>query len=365
MDGDHIKLKNTQQGLQLKIVDFNLDDYWNSHLLIENLRAEILPFLKQKTIEADIPFDPQDLEHQTLFFLSTFNAGSITKKIIQEVVEQQYRIIEQRLTSKAKSEELQYLFRGLKKFYPDLNIHYRLKLKRKNNELIAVGDGRKFEVEFKKITDPQQISLFTDAFHYIHQSRTHGDTFAFYFKGDRYPWAIETTERSIYSRPYKRAALLAHGFHPDKGIELTRFYTLPGAPLNAISAMDGLVKQYYKNTEIQVIFTKTMPAYSKSKATTISGGLCRVLCANELEHVFVRKNIGELECWEHVSRRWIENNHATDLKFSNASFGLLPAVDVYIDINQRAIPSLKELEQSNKAIYFNKQDMRSYDDFVI
>ena len=332
------KLKNIQQNLQICIVDFSLEETWNSHVLIESLRKEIKPLVEQTLAASEIPFDPQDLEHQTLFYLSTFKAGSITKKVLENVVTEQVALIKNRLKKSATTEELQYLFRGLKKFYPDLNADYRLKLKWENETLCAVGDGRYFEVEFRKITDEKNISLFTDTLHYIHQKRAGGDTFALFFKGDRYPWAIETTESSVFSRPYKRTALVAHGFNPDKGIELTRFYSLPGSPLNALSVMDGLVKRYYADTDVQVLFTRTMPAYSKSKATTIAGGLNKVLCVTDLEHSFIRRYIDGVECWEHVSRRRVENNS-------------IPKENI--------LPPLAGLTSENTAIYFSKDTRES------
>jgi hypothetical protein len=354
-----MELSEIQKNLALELIDFDLEKFWNSHLLIELLRTELAPAISELSEKSDIPFDPQDLEHQSLFFLTTFNPGAITRKIISETVEQQYLIIRKRLLSNATEDELQYLFRGLKKFYPDLNIHHRLKLKWENGNLIAVGDGRRFDVEFKKITDEKMIKLFTDTFHYIHQSRIQGDTFALFFKGDRYPWAIETTECSIHSRPYKRKALLAHGFHPDKGIELTRLYTLPGSPLNAISIFDGLVRDFYKHSDIQVLFTKTMPSYSKSKSTTIAGGLNKVLCVNELKHDFVRVQVEGIHCWENVSRRWLENNPSETFINSNDGFGLYPALDVFMALNNRSIPAIPELCKNNKAIYFNRNTMES------
>ena len=86
------KLIQLQSELKLELIDFHLEDYWNSHLLIDSLRKEIEPVIEQKLQSSDIPLDPQDLEHQTLFYLSTYNAGSITKKIIRSAVDQQYRL---------------------------------------------------------------------------------------------------------------------------------------------------------------------------------------------------------------------------------------------------------------------------------
>ena len=87
---EKIKLEDIQQKLRLRIIDFSLGETWNSHFLIESLRKEIRPLVEQTLAVSEIPFDPQDLEHQTLFYLSTFKAGSITRKILENTVPKLY-----------------------------------------------------------------------------------------------------------------------------------------------------------------------------------------------------------------------------------------------------------------------------------
>ena len=347
------ELLNIQQELEIQFIEFDLSKMWNSHWLINSLRQSIAPLIEKKLAESDIPFDPQDLEHQSLFYLTTFDPGAITDHSIENAVTEQYAVIRDRLLKSITSDELNYIFRGLKKFYPDLNSTYRLQLIWKNNRLIAVGEGREFEVEFKKVTEKDEIvALFSETLHYVHQARSEGDIFAFYFKGDRYPWAIETCEEGKLARKYKRDALLAYGIDPNKAIEITRLYTLPGSPLNSISIIDRMVRRHYKQEGIEALFTCTMPSYSKTRATTTSGGIDKVLCIKNLRHYFVQKEIEGREYWIMTTQRWLEKNqYKGEVKQTHESFTLLPKVDVFTTIQRKTtlhpLPQLKE-----KVIFF-------------
>lgn len=342
-----------QKELALTFSDFDLDSTWYSSWVINGLREAIAPLVADTLEHSDIPFDPQDLEHQSLFYLTTFDPASITREIIAESVHQQYAIIRERLQSCASKDDLAYVFRGLKGRYPDLNVCHRLKLQWKSGILLAVGEGKEIEVEFKKVEDPEKVELFTGTLHYIHQSRLRGDVFGFFFKGDDYPWAVETTESSVFSRQYKRDALLAFGFHPDKAIELTRYYTLPGSPMNSISVIDSLVSGYYRQRGIQCLFTRVMPAYAKTKATTVSGGLNKVLCISSLGHTFVRREIDGMVCWETVTKRWLAGNQSEAiLKETHKNFALLPAVDVFMRIGKSTLPPVPEVIKEGRVIQF-------------
>jgi hypothetical protein len=338
-----------QKSLKLKMIKLDLNSMWNSHWLLSSLRKEVRPLVIKKFVESGNTFDPQDLEHQVLFYLTTISPGLIKKSDIEEAVEQQYLIIEDRIKKKLSTEEALYLFRGLKEFYPDLNSRHRLNLVNNDGNLFAIGDGRSFEVYFKKV-DPQDrvVSLFTETLHYVHNGRSGRDIFALYFKGDKYPWAIETTESGAFARKYKRDALLAHGINPDNAIELTRMYVLPGSPLMSISLMDGLVRNYYKKRGLEAFFTCTMPAYSKTKSTTIAGGLNKILCIRKLKHLFLPVNIQGKTCWRMVTKRELERKEYTgEIKTTHSDFYLLPKVDVYGIIQKKSLLSpLPELENN-------------------
>lgn len=312
-----------------KIVKHDLKKSWNSHWLMNKLREQVRPLVEQRLSASSLPFDPQDLEHQVLFLLTTYSPSEITDDIISAAVEDQANLVEGRLRSLADRVDLKHLFRGLGGEAEDLNVHRRLKLTNRYGQLRAVADdGRSFNVVFKTLDDPTIVSLFTGDLHYIHQERSKGDSFGLFFEGDRYPWAIETAEPASEARGYKQAALKAQGVNPEKAIELTRLYTLPGSPINAVSILDGLVSRHYRQLGMEVIFTRTMPSYSKSKSTTVAGGMDRVLCLKELKHFFVRDSISG--SWRPVSRRYLEQHPGEEARMTDPAFQLLPAVDVFM-----------------------------------
>lgn len=156
-------LQKRQNKLFINLVDYDLKKQWHSHELVNDLR---------KIVVARMPtglFDPQDLEHQVLFRLTTYDPRHITEGIIDKTIAEQMVIIEDRLRN--TNADLEYLFRGLTGRHKDLNIHDRLELKNMSGKLVALGNGRSFNVEFRKITDPVTISLFTEKLHYIHSGR--------------------------------------------------------------------------------------------------------------------------------------------------------------------------------------------------
>ena len=69
-------LKN-QKKLRLNFIEYNLEESWNSHTLIKELRNKIIPKLPKGL------YDPQDLEHQVLFRLTTFEPKEITDELIE------------------------------------------------------------------------------------------------------------------------------------------------------------------------------------------------------------------------------------------------------------------------------------------
>ena len=335
-----MNLANSQRRLNLNLVDYTLEDSWNSHEFMGKLREKILKMLPSGL------FDPQDLEHQILFRLTTFNPKDITDEIILDVIEEQKLIIEERL---GKSDfDLDYIFRGLGNRHKDLNCENRLELCWENGKIFARNSHISFEIEFRKVEDEKIISLFTEEFHYIHQTRKLGETFGLFFKGDNIPFAIETTEPSIVVKEYKREALLAHGIDPNKAVELTRFYTLPGSPKNAISVMDGCVSRYYKSKGIEALFTSTMPMYSKTKSTTIAGGMNKVLLVKDLCHKFIPVEIKGKKCYKLVTDNYLNANNITNFIMTNPTFPTIYTVEVFMIINPTSLKPLDILK--NKAI---------------
>lgn len=340
-------LKTAQRKLKLNLREYDLDQEWNSHDLINSLRKKIIPLLPKGL------FDPQDLEHQVLFRLTTFDPSIIDTEIIKDVIEEQHLLVEQRLSS-ISPDDLQYLFRGLTGRHKDLNINHRLEMKRSNGRYYASNDNYEFEVEFKQIEDPETIDLFTDKLHYIHSERTRGDTFGLFFKGDSFPWAVETTEPSILCKKYKKDALLAHGIDPTKAIELTRLYMLPGSPENAISILDSLVAKHYKTMGIEALFTTTMPMYAKTKGATIAGGINQVLLVKELKHKFVPTKVNGHTCYQQVTNSFLKKYPSNDFIVTNPKFPTLFTVETFMPINNISVDPLPILK--DKVIYINRKN---------
>lgn len=373
------KIKNGE----LKLIDnINLKDDWIYHPLIKRIRELVIPLAEEKLRNSDIPFDPQDLEHQILFRITTFSPKQlfgykfanylknqiktwqdienlrienleINSNILKDILEEQYLIIYRRLKAIENIIPLHKLFRGLAGNCCDLNRVNRLILEKENGHLVARGENEhQREVEFKKIDNRDLADILINKFHYIHNERSRGDVFAFFFKGDMFPWGIETTEKSCYSRSYKRMALLANGIHPDRAVELTRYYTFPGSPRNSISMIDGLVRAYYGPTEIEALATCVMPTYAKTKSSTIAGGINRLLLVKPLTHQFIKSEIDHRNVWQHATKRSIsQSKYRGEILYSHPEFPLYPTFEVYVIIKKEpTFSKLPELE--NKVISF-------------
>lgn len=341
-------LQKMQNRLSLNLVEYDLATQWNSHQYIGELRKKIHAYMPSGL------FDPQDLEHQTLFRLTTYDPSEITEEVIRECIDEQHHVIQQRLASVAN--DLPYIFRGFNPQSKDLNISKRLELKNNNGTLIASGYGRSFEVEFKKIQDTSIIELFTEKLHYIHSARHRGDAFGFFFKGDDMPWGVETAEPSIIARQYKRDALLAHGIDPNKAIEITRLYLLPGSPKNAISIMDGLVARHYKDHGLEAMYTTTMPTYAKTKGATTAGGMKDVLLVKELSHTFSEKTVAGKKCYVHeVHTDSVSNGKKLQ---THSKFPTLYTVETYMRLNRnRDVEPVQRIK--DKVIYINEGQRKS------
>lgn len=338
-------LQREQNRLDLNLIHYSLDEKWRSSEIIANLRNRIYPKLPTGL------FDPQDLEHQVLFRLTTYDPSKITDKIIDETINEQLLIIENRLKDVPDRE---FLFRGFSRHSKDLNVHERLELKHDGNRLYATGFGRTLDVEFKKIKNESVIRLFTEKLHYIHSARSSGDTFGFFFAGDDMPWGVETVESSLSVKKYKREALIAHGIDPNKAVEVTRLYLLPGSPKNAISILDGLVSQYYKDRGMEAMYTTTMPMYAKTRGATTSGGMRNVLLTKEQSHTFIPQKINDKLVYVHQ----VTSSKQIDVIKTHPKFPTLLTVETFMYLNKNR--DLKPLDAlKDKVIFVTSSKRRS------
>lgn len=340
-------LVSHQKKLKLKLMKYSLSQELQVHTLIQNLRQKIIDNLPKGI------YDSQDLEHQVLFRLTTFDPEKINDQLIIEIIKEQYLLIKYRLNTINKT-LLSYLFRGLQGNHKDLNIQKRLTIKKIDNKYYACNDNYKFEIEFRKLEDNFLIDLFTNKLHYIHAPRSKGESFGLYFKGDSIPWAIETTESAMFAQKYKQEALLAHGIDPAKAIEITRLYILPGSPVNSISLIDRVVSQYYKGLGMEAMFTTTMPMYAKTKGATLAGGMNKVLLVKDLLQYFVPIRIDGKTVYQQVPESYILKNEITDFITTHPKFKTLYTVETFMLLGEPSLKPLPILNDKEKVIYVSR-----------
>jgi len=334
------ELKGRQELLGPETIEYSLDGEWNSDEFMTTLRDQICRLLPRGI------YDPQDLEHQSLFRLTTFDPSAITEDVVEWCINEQYAIMLDRLSR--IDIDLEYVFRGLSGKSKDLNVYHRLRLSQGRNGLEAKNDNYSIPVRFERVMDERVIDFFLGKLHYIHYPRSSGEAWGLFFGDDQLPFAIKAIEPSTVVKEYKRDALLAHGIHPDKAVEITRYYTLPGSPTNSISITNSLLVDHYRSTGTQAIMTTTMPSYSKTKSSTIAGGMNRILLTKDTVHRFVPNptvTVGGKVCYQHVTRTYIQQNPSEVVITNHPKFNLLPTVEVYKIINKleiQPLPFVKE-----------------------
>lgn len=356
---------------------FDLHDAWPRHALMDDLREKILPLMNAFLEQQDVVVDPQDLEHQILFRLTTLSPKQIyqggeavvrhlqqvgayddwqniskidpevledrplNEALIQHVIEEQFAIIADRLEragidlGEILATELEDPETGemVPFFSDDQEKRWRLEWYKGGEgpkQLVAVSpEGVIKNVELK-LVDQEMAELVTFNLHYIHTLRADGLTFGMYVEGMDMPFAVETTEFTDRARQYKQNAYLLNGYHPHRGIELTRLYTLPGGPLNIIGVIDGAVSKYVKQNhpEVEFVSTTVMPTYAKTKSTTIAGGIDTPCLVKTGQHKFAPVEIGGRACYEHLTNRRAGDVDPASIIHDHPEFPLLPVLEV-------------------------------------
>lgn len=373
--------------------DIDLKKDWPIHPLMVHIRRQIIPVVDEIVRSTDLLFDPQDLEHQILFRLTTFAPSELFKKgalleeyleqtgvyqdwrkipkldpnivsefslnkhIVQQVVEEQLLITQDRM-NKSKL-PLAIVFKGIRGndrvFTRNEDERYRLQWYKIEGEkhLAAVKVTKQgniidsINVKFRRMNKNELAIKYTRDLYYLHTDRAQGDAFGFYLEGSDFPFAIETVESTINSLSFRHDALLMRGFDADHGIELTRLYTWPGSPRNIIGLADRLVIKYYKSTSnIEVVITTVTPSYAKTRSTTIAGGIEHVLYVRPLSHKFIRREISGTVVWQYITIRNLNglDFHDTDIIETNTRFPLYPSVGAYKQIGRRSFSELPEIQ---------------------
>ncbi len=375
--------------------NFDLKKDWPTHPLITHIRKQIKPFIDKVVVQTKYIFDPQDLEHQILFRLTTFPPSQLFKRgllleeyfeecgvyndwqkisflnskiiskfvlnqeIILKVLKEQLLLIHERVNKGNFS--LNHIFKNIKNsnkiFTTKEKERYILKWESINGKrcLAAVkfdSTGKvvnSVPVEFKKI-NKKLGRKFIQALHYTHAPRLKEEIFGFFLSKSKFPFAIQTVNWIKDSPEFRQDALLIKGFNPERCIELRRLYTLPGSPRNIIGVLDRLIIRYFRKLyDIEVVITTVMPMYAKTRSTTIASGIDQILYARLLSHKFICKKINGKKVWEYIipeNPNWLKTYQGEIIK-THPRFPTYPTIGVYKQIGEK---SFNELSFANSKI---------------
>jgi len=357
-----------------------------------------MPLVDKIVSKTNFIFDPQDLEHQVLFRLTTFSPSQLFKnglllekylkerrvyngwqkipslelniiskfilnqKIIQKILKEQLVLIQNRINKANLSlkKVLKEIKNSSKIFTRNEKERYILKWEGVNGKryLAAVrfdSFGKvtdSIPIEFRKI-DKKLGRKFIRIFHYTHTPRFKEEIFGFFLQKSNFPFAIQTVNWIKDAPKFRQDALLIKGFNPEHCIELRRLYTLPGSPRNIIGVLDRLIIRYFKKLHnIEAVTTTVMPMYAKTRSTTIASGIDQILYARSLSHKFICRKINNKQVWELIipdSPNYL-GIHQEKIIQTHPKFPTYPTLGLYRQIGEK---SFEELSISkNKIIGF-------------
>ena len=317
---------------------------WQKDPRIEKARKIIIPKIRRSLAHSTIKFDAQDLEHQILFRMTTLPEREAFKKI-SYIFDEQKAITMERM-NKAKIPPDRLFYFGSQR----IDHNWFMNWGDQNKKLYALNrkTGERKEVTFREITDSQEFELFSDIiqnYHYIHCSRNKGWLFGMFIKDHQYPFALQEVEPCNISRNYKKAILMLSDINYNTSAEITRFYSIPNSPKNLAGILDKLIGRVLRDRGYEWLMTSVMPCFSKTRATTIAGGVDTPIYAKKLELQFFQRKDGK---WEFLVNR---HREALGVKTISNLWKLHPVIEMIkpirkgLDITpQKALYYAKKIE---------------------
>ena len=298
------------------------DNIWQEDERIKKAREIIAPKIAKALDDTNIFFDGQDLEHQVLFRMTTYPEEEAFKKI-DEIFDEQLYITKERMVEADTSPS--DLFRLGHRRTDEKE--WKLKWANGREHLIAeeIGGSKKRRVVWRQVEgdEKDRLDAIVNDYHYIHCSRGKGWTIGFYFEDEDLPFAIEQIEPCSVSRDYKRAMMELLGVDVKKGVEITRFYTIPNTPKMVIGIRDKVAEKVLKQEGKRWMFTSVMPVFAKTKATTIAGGMDIPIFAKELKIKFYRRPDGRYKFCVNRKREMLGNPPVIENEWS-----LFPVIEM-------------------------------------
>ena len=170
--------------------------------------------------------------------------------------------------------------------------------------------------------------------------------FGFFIRGEKIPFAIEEVEPCDISRNYKKAVLMLSDVNYHTTVELTRFYSVPNTPKNLISLLDRLVGQALRDKGYEWMMTSVMPAFAKTKATTVAGGINIPLLAKKLILEFCERKDKKYELCVPRLKAKMKNN----IKVVGIKKELFPVIEMIKPL----VGGLKPNLEKNKLFYIER-----------
>ncbi len=314
----------------IKISTIKVSNIWENDKRVKEIREKLLPKIKK----CKEWFDSQDLEHQILFRLTTYHNW---KPKLEEVFQEQKHIILERMKNARVNPKKLFCFGR------ERTGAWQMQWGKDKNNLYCINnDNRKREIFFREITledEKEAARSIINDYHYIHWSRCNkekGMIFGFFVKGHKLPFAIEEIEPCDISRNYKKAILMMADINYHTTCELTRFYSVPNTPKNMISLLDKMVGRELKYRGYEWMMTAMMPAFAKTKSSTIAGGIDIPLFAKELKLEFFKRKDNYYEVC--VDRKKEKLNKKT----IGSVWKLSPVIEMIKSLKPELKPNLKK-----------------------
>lgn len=353
------------QNREIEVVSQFEREQWPSHPVMNQLKKEAAPVVKDVMRETGLQCDPLDLLYQTLFRATTlpvadvFQNGDrieahlreigaydnwrnllsldpwavtqpINHDLVRSIVEEQAIIVGERIASTQLPVED---ILGRKGIFGEAG----WQMVKSNGNVFAIrpeGDRlgedsvEKKRVEFVPV-DTDLAKEFHRVFHYIHTPRAE-KAFGLFLEGEELPFSIVAFD--AIDRDYKKDLLLMQGYDPEKCLDLARLYSRPGTPFNTSSTIFTLAFEYFRQNEpdVQATLSAFMPSYAHGMSM-ISAGFNDGVLIKPGKHTFGKKEIDGTEVWEHLTNRRSDESQETAL----SQWPLLPVMELLAPIQRR------------------------------
>lgn len=331
---------------------------WPHDALMTHLRREVSRLIQPVLTSSKYQGDPLDLKYQVLFYLTSIDPKDIFKngeevqaylhevgayqnwrnilrvdpnyissfvlneQVLGDIVYEQALIISDRIKSSDFPIE-GYLRRS------GIFAEEGWVIQRRNGHIYAVqeesitANSSMVPLRFEEI-DPSIANIIHRDLHYIHTPRA-DVAFGLFVDDEKLPFSVLALEK--IDRAYKQNVLLFQGYDPRKCFDLTRLYSKPGVPGNTSSSMFALAFSYMKThyPSTQAVLSSFMPSYATGVSMT-SGGFDNPVLIKPLSHVFVARNCGGIEAYEHFTNRRLAQESLSKRRYSRLP--LLPTVEL-------------------------------------